>query len=375
MKQFKQQKITVLEDKLTKKIQHLEDEIKKLPAYARRKKDEKNWKNFFTFFAFSALVGIVIFGTGGWLAVAVSGTLLTLIIVEAGLLSSLAIGFSAWPIYNAYLWIRDLFSSEKIKNQNKDYHQCRKSLIELKRLAAEKSDLMAKINAHLKNAIQYFPSKISQEKVHFAQLDLKDQIQQLEQQKKKFPAHIRKQKDKHIWNKIFQYSAMTSCASLALYAAIMAGVTTSSILLGPVFPALVIIEATIGLLIVGPVTVCSVLYTSYFGIRNFFSSAEIKNENKQYARLEKTINTLKKLDEQQSQSDENVKSKLECVECIDGNSARTTHTQEIIENHSEIPKNAINKYVYRLLQKPAVPGNQATVAANLSSTKSNIINP
>lgn len=373
MEQFKQQKITELQKKLVKEMERLKEEIIKLPAYVRRKKDEKNWEIFLMAFALAALVGAIIFGVGGWMAVALSGTLLALITVESGLVLSIAIGFSAWPLYNAYLWIRDLFSSEKIKNQNKDYDQSHKNLIELKELAAAKHYLTTKIDIHLKNAIQYFPSILSGPETDFAQLGLKDQIQRLKQQKKKFPAHIRKQKDKQIWSKIFQYSAMISCASLALYAIIfimMAGVATSSILLGPLFPALVIIEAIVGLLIVGPVTVSSVLYTSYLGIRNLFSSAEVKNENKEYAQFEKVINKLKKLDEQQIRLDEKVRIKLECV---DGNLAQTTHKKEIVENHSENPKNGIDKYLYRLFQEPAAPANQTIVAANLSSAQRNLI--
>ncbi|MGC1854566.1 MAG: hypothetical protein WA659_04250, partial [Candidatus Aquirickettsiella sp.] len=210
MKQFEQQKKTVLEKKLDEKIQRLEEEIKKLPAYTRRKKDEEHWESFFTFLVFSALVGILMFGVGGWMAVALSGTLLTLIIVESGLFSSFVIGFSAWPIYNAYLWIRDLFSSEKIKAQNKDYDHFHNNLQRLKKLAAEKNDLSSKINLQLNKALQCLPSEfIAQEKVGFMQLSLKEQIQQLEQQEKKHPAYSRNQKIKANWGNLSLFSMLS----------------------------------------------------------------------------------------------------------------------------------------------------------------------
>jgi hypothetical protein len=149
MEKFAQQTITKPERSLAELIKRLADEIKKLPAYARRKKDEKNWETFFTIFAFIALAGIIIFGSGGWMAVAVSGALLTLIIVESGLFLSLAIGFSAWPIYNLYLWTRDLFSSAEIKAENKQYAQLEKTIAELKTLNKQQNKLDEKINSKL----------------------------------------------------------------------------------------------------------------------------------------------------------------------------------------------------------------------------------
>lgn len=219
MEKIEQQTIAEFKKKLAKKIKQLEDEIKTLPAYARRKKDEKNWETFFTITAFIALAGIYIIGIAGWLVVAVTGTLLSFILVESGLFLSLAIGFNAWPLYNVCLWARDLFSSEKIKSQNKDYDQCLKNLIELKGLAAEKNGLSAEINFKLNNAIKCFRSEFfAQRNIEFTQLDLNKQISRLEQEKKNHPAYSRKQKDKHTWSKIFQYSAATSCAGLGLYA-------------------------------------------------------------------------------------------------------------------------------------------------------------
>lgn len=149
MAQLNQQKLTEFEKKLAKKISLLNKKIKKLPAYSRRKKDEENWQDFFTFFLFIALAGIVIIGTGGWLAVAASGTLLSLIIVESGLFLSIAIVFSAWPLFNAYLWIRDLFCSAEIKVENKQYAQLKKVIADLKNLDEQVSHLDQMINCKL----------------------------------------------------------------------------------------------------------------------------------------------------------------------------------------------------------------------------------
>ncbi|WP_342219587.1 hypothetical protein [Rickettsiella endosymbiont of Miltochrista miniata] len=374
MAKIKQQKITELQKNLAKKIKQLKDEIKKLPAYVRRKKDEKNWETFFLTFAFISLTGIMIFGTGGWLAVAASGALLTLIIVESGLFLSLAIGFSAWPVYNVYLWARDLLSAEKIKSQNKDYDQCHKNLIELKALAAEKNYLSAKINFKLNNAIKCFPSGLfAQENANFAQLGLTDQIHRLEQQKKKLPAYSRKQKDKHIWDKIFRYSAAISCAGLGLYAIafIMTAGASASIVMGPVFPVLVIIEAINVLIIIGPVLVSSVLHASYLCIRDLFSSAEIKAKNKEYAQLKKTISELKKLDKQDSQLDEKINSKLHELE--DTKPSQTSDEKETTKNLSVNTENKKNEYVYKLFQEPIVPANETDLikATKLSSLKVN----
>ncbi len=351
MAKIKQQKISELQKNLTKKIKQLKDEIKVLPAYPRRKKDEKNWETFFVTFAFISLTGIMIFGTG-WLAVAASGTLLTLIIVEAGLFSSLAIGFSAWPMYNTYLWIRDLFSSEKIKSQNKAFDQCHKNLLELNALAAEKNYLSAKINFKLNNAIKCFPSKLfAQENADFAQLGLTDQIQRLEQQKKNHPAYSRRQKDKENWVKIFRYSAAISCAGVGFPLAFFMMPGLWPLISGPLFPVLVVTGPIIVLLIVGPVTVSSLLHASYLLVRDLLSSAEIKIENKQYAQLEKAITELKKLDKQQSQLEEKIESKLQVG--VDNNfvTAKDTNDLRLATNsaknsgiYSEYNNNYFNKY-------------------------------
>ncbi len=84
MRALKSKKITELEKRLVERIRLLKERIKKLPAYPRRKKDEKNRQDFSVIFLFAALMGVMIFGSG-WLAVAVSGTILSLAIVELGL--------------------------------------------------------------------------------------------------------------------------------------------------------------------------------------------------------------------------------------------------------------------------------------------------
>lgn len=329
MKQYKQQKITKLQKNLADKIRQLKDEIKNLPAYVRRKKDKKNWETFFTIFAFAALIGIVICGTAGWLAVAVSGTLLALIIVESGLFLSLAIGFSAWPVYNIYLWTRDLFSSEKIKSQNKHYDQCQKNLIELKELAAEKQFFATIINCKLNNALQYCRSELSQGNAEFIQLSLKDKIKRLEKEMQNLPAYSRKQKDKENWNKIFQYSAMASCAGIGLYVLItlffMA--TPPAILLGPSFLALLMIETIIALIVVGPAALGSFVHAMYLGVRDLFSSAEIREQNKHYAQFEKIITELKQWDEKLNQLDKKIESKLQA--CVDNNFVAVKDTNEV----------------------------------------------
>lgn len=363
MVKIKQQTITELQKNLAKKIKQLKDEIKNLPAYSRRKKDEENWENFFTFFAFSALVGIVIFGTGGWLAGAASGTLLTLIIVEAGLFSSLAIGFSAWPMYNTYLWIRDLVSSEKIKSQNKDFDQCHKNLLELNALAAEKNYLSAKINFKLNNAIKCFPSGLfAQENADFAQLGLTDQIQRLEQQKKKLFAYSRKQKDKKNWVNIFLSSALASIMVGMIY-------LLGAIIVGAFYPAIMVsypiayfsIAAAI---LIGPSVVNPVLHMAYLWIRDLFSSAETKDENKKYAQLEKVIAELKKLDEQDSQLDASINSKLQ----IPVDVLTQTTDEQVKEEFLEFPENKKPEYVYKLFPEPITPANQKQLLGEQKSS-------
>lgn len=369
MKQIEQKKITDIKSNIAKKIKLLRKTLETHPAYPRRKKDEANWETFFTISVFIALAGIIIFGTGGWLAVAASGTLLSLIIVESGLFSSLAMGFSAWPVYNTYLWMRDLFSSEKIKNQNKDYDRCHKNLLELKELAAEKNYLSAKINIQLNNATQCLISIVSgQEKTDFLQLGLTKQIEKLEKEKRILPAYSRKQKDKHTRSKIFQYSVMTSCAGLGLYAIvfiIMAGIP-APILLGPILPFLILHLSITLLVSFGPVTFGSLLYGAYVYTRDLFSSAEIKAENKQYAQLTKTIRELKKLDKQDSQLDTTINSK---IEGMDGNLAQTTDDQKTGKFCDSLQINATKNNINWINYKPlfSVPSNQNLTNAILSS--------
>jgi hypothetical protein len=367
MEKFKQQKMTALEKNLAKQIEALEHGIPTLPADARRKKDEKNWETFVTIAVFIALAGIYIFGAGGWLAVAITGTLLTLIIVESGLFLSLAMGFSAWPLYNLYLWTRDLFSSEKIKAQNKDYDRVQNNLNELKELAAEKNYLSSEINFKLNDAVKCFPSEIfAQDYAGFAQLDLKDQIHRLEQERKKLPAYFRKQKDKDRWANIFNYSAMTSGVGLSLYmmALIMTMAGPPTILLGPVFPVLVVIEAILALIIIGPVMVSSVLHATYLCIRDLFSSAETKTENKEYAQLKKAMSELKKLDDKQSKLDEKINSKLEHAEQnFSQVKDAEVETKKLIEN----TKHKEKEYVYKLFQEPTTPANETMPVSQITS--------
>jgi hypothetical protein len=364
-----QQKITELEKNLANKIKELEEEIKELPASARRKKDEKNWQTFFTYFLFTALVGVVIFGTGGWMAVALTGALLTLIIVESGLFLSVAIGFSAWPLYNAYLWTRDLLSSEKIKDQNKYYDQCVKNLIELKELAAEKNYLSEKINAKLNKAVTCFPSNLLPQVLdNFEQLNLNDQIQRLEQLKENHPAYSRKQKDKKNWKAIFSYSAMVSVLGVGIYFTgfiMMAGIPIT-LLLGPIVPVLVVIEAISALILVGPIAVSSGLHAAYLWIRDVCSASEIKTENKQYANLEKTIAELKKLEKKLSPLNKTIMSKLQI-------GSKLPSTPENLSDNAE-SNNAENEkkdyYKFKLLQKSPVPANQTNMGTHQSSKQS-----
>lgn len=147
---------------------------------------------------------------------------------------------------------------------------------------------------------------------------------------------------------------MTSCAGLGLYAIIfmMLG-ASATILVGPIFPVLVVIEAIVALLIVGPITVSSAFYATYLGVRDLFSSAEIKAENKHYAYLEKMIAELKKLDKQLSQLEILINSKLH--ESTDAN--LSIHNTDEKENNEKIP----NKYVYNVFQKPNSAVNQVSV--------------
>ncbi|WP_342146198.1 hypothetical protein [Rickettsiella endosymbiont of Aleochara curtula] len=373
MKQFEQKKTTAIKSNIAKKIKLLGKKLKTHPAHARRKKDKENWETFFTVSVFIALAGTMIFGIGGWLAVAASGTLLSLIIVESGLFSSLAMGFSAWPVYNTYLWMRDLFSSEKIKSQNKDYDRCHKNLLELKELVAEKNYLITKINAHLKNAIQCLPPNLSsQEETDFLQRDFSSQVSYLEQKKKKLPAYSRRQKDKENWAKIFTYSFMASCAGMGLYAValIMMMGGPPAILLGPIFPGLLIVEGIFALIILIPVIIGSVLHAAYLGMRDLFSSVEIKAENKQYAQLKKTIAELKKLDKQQSQLDASINSKLLGLE--DVSSTHTMSEKEMTDNlrSNDAKNNHFNKYGPMFSEQSA---NQETTTLDSTPLHSNSI--
>ncbi len=139
MTQFKYQKLTKLEENLANKIKQLEDELVTFPAHARRQKANKN----FTAFLLLCLVGSLVFYVGVGMAVALSGlAFLTLIAVGYALFVPLilvpAIILVVVPIKKLYLWVQNLFSSEKIKAQNKDYNHFHNNLQRLKKLAAKK---------------------------------------------------------------------------------------------------------------------------------------------------------------------------------------------------------------------------------------------
>ncbi|MEN9917246.1 MAG: hypothetical protein RLY40_1178 [Pseudomonadota bacterium] len=202
MQKLSQHELIELKKSLIKKIQLLQASIKQLPAYPRKKKDEENRQSFSTAFLLAAFLGIVIFSSG-WLLVAASLTILSVAIVESGLYLSIALGFIGKPLFSSYLWLRDVLSSEKIKNQNKDFDQMDNQLRELEKLAAKVSFLMTRIDYQLNDVCQWLPSKlVVNENTEFKQLSLKEQIIQLEQIRRKLPAYARRKKDQQVSDKI-----------------------------------------------------------------------------------------------------------------------------------------------------------------------------
>lgn len=263
------------------------------------------------------MISIYIFYVAAVVAAAIPLTFLISGILALGMILSIFIAFLPRPLFNTYVWIRDLFCSDKIKNQNKHYDHFHKILLELNQLAAEKNDLSKEISIKLNNAIKCFSPKLfAQGNLDFEQLSLNDQIQVLEQEKQNHPAHSRKQKNKETWNKIFRYSAKISFVGLALYGLILVlflmGPTTVMVL-API-SVLFTLENIFALIMVGPIALNSFVYATYLGMRDLFSSAEIKAENKQYAQLEKTISGLKKLGEKANQLDEKINSKFKEVD-------------------------------------------------------------
>lgn len=314
MEELSQQELIEFEKNLVKKIKLLKGKIQKLPAYIRRKKDEKNRQNFFTYLFFIILSSIAIF-VSEWLAVAVSEGI-SLIIAGPGLFLSIAIGFSGKILYNACLWIRDLFSSEKIKNQNKEFNQINKQILELEKLAAKISRLIAKINYQLNNALQWLPSKLLNEKsTEFKQVSLKKYIQRLNQKKENLPAYARKEKDEFISDEINEY-----WKNYMFVLIFIKGLFIFIILMYP--PIALLIPFTTVLLFIpvvfivafGPIIMSNIMRVTYLCMRDLFSSVDIKAENKQLAQLEKVIAKLLDLENQLQQITSVILSKLEQVE-------------------------------------------------------------
>lgn len=303
MASLKQQKKTdTLGKKLANKIKRLEHEINELPAYPRRKKDKKIREIFRIVLIITALMGILTFGAGCF-AVTPLGTILSPIILGAGLFLSLAIGLSADLLHRAYVGIRDLFAPEKIKIQNKDYDNGKKSLIELQALLLIKGDLSKKIK-----------KKISLVKdLLIPKQDVNTTIKALETIQKNHPTRTRKQKDKENWAKLFRYSHIAALVGIGIYfiGFIMLGsLLSASLFLGLVIPPLFVLFAISISILTAPLIINSVVYAAYLGLRNLFN-AEIRSENKQYHKLGKIIHELEKLSEKQDELDSLIKCKLE----------------------------------------------------------------
>ncbi len=133
-------------------------------------------------------------------------TILSLVIVELGLFLSIVLGLNGKFLYNTFLWLRDVFASQKIKNQNKDFDQMDNQLRELERLAAKKSFLMSRINYQFNDVLQWLPSKFSaEENIEFEPLSLKEQIQRLAQTRRELPAYKRRKKDRQGSDEINEY--------------------------------------------------------------------------------------------------------------------------------------------------------------------------
>lgn len=314
MHTLKSKKKTELEKRLAEKIRLLKQTIKRLPAYPRRKKDEKNRQDFSAIFLFLTLMGIMFFGSG-WLVVALSGTVLSLVIVELGLFLSIALGFSGDALYNAFLWLRDVFASQKVKNQNKDFDQMDNQLRKLERLDAIKSFLMARINYQLNYVLQWLPSKFFvEESTEFEQLPLKEQIQRLKQTKQKLPAYARRKKDRQVSNEINEY-----WKNYLLGLVFLEAILIFIVLFYP--PIILLIPPTMMLLLIpiaiaiafGPIIASNIGRMSYLLIRDLFSSTAIKDENKQLTQLEKVLDKLVDLENQLTQATKKILDKLKPV--------------------------------------------------------------
>lgn len=369
MLQFNWKKIIELEERLAKKIKRLADEINQHPAARRKKQDEINREDFSTVFLLAGLMGIIIFGAG-WLVVALSGTLLSLIIVETGLFSSMAIGFNGKPLYNAYLWIRDLLSTEKIKNQNKDFDQIYKQLLELEALAAKKSVLIARINYQLNKALQWLPSKLfSEAKNELEQLPLKEQIQKLEQKRQTLPAYRRREKDRRVSNEINEHW------KFYLLGAVFGNVILILVLL--VYPPLVLLApSTMALLFIpiaialafGPIIVSNIMRMTYLWMRDVFSSPEIKAENEQLTQIEKTIDKLFDLEKQLQHLAKTIFNQLESMDNLSQSDVAPEKAQSMAKGLKidNFEKNV--KYGPLFQQVPANQAVDSSLSANPSLT-------
>lgn len=306
--QFEQQKKTDLKKRLLRKLNELNEQINRLPAASRRKKDKKNRAVFSSVLIIVALVGIIVFGIG-WLAVALLGTVLSVAIIETGLFLSLGMGFGANLLHQVYTGIRDLFASEKIKIQNKVYDNLQKDCLELQALCVEKVILSKKIKTTLNLAKHLEIAQLDVKDLKSAQFDLNDTLKNLKAKQKKHPVYARRQKDQKNWARIFRYSEMTSLIEIGIYmCALTLGVLfPGSLFLVPVVLSSFAVLTSIAVSIfIGPIAVSSLLYAGYLFIRNALSS-----EHKEYNKLEKIIRKLEKLSQQQDRLDQLIKGKVQ----------------------------------------------------------------
>ena len=356
MKNWNRQELIELEKKLAKKITLIKKQIQTLPAYSRKKLDQKDRESFASVCLFAALIGITIFGSG-WLVLAVSGTMLSLVVVNSGLFFSLLLGSNGRTFYDIYLGLRDLFSSEKIKNQNRDFDQTQHQLLELEKLAAKKSVLTRNINYQLSKALQSLPNKfIDEENTQFLQLSLKEQILQLIEKFGEHPAFKRREKDQQVSDTINEYwkyymlGIMFACMILILFELVC---PVSILLLIP--PTMALLFIPIGLVIAfGPITLSNIVRETYLLIRDLFSSTVIKAENKQLSQLEKAIDELIDLESQQKQIAEVISSKLEPANVLRQNTeVNKVHSSEELNKYSVEKKDTNFKYGDMFQKAPA----------------------
>lgn len=351
------QLITALEEKLAIKIKQLERQITEHAAYTRKKIEKKKREIFFTVFIIAALTGVVIFGAG-WLAVALLGTALSIIVVESGLFLSLGLALNADLFYRVYIGIRDLSASEKIKIQNKDYDSLKKELVDIKKLFLLKTALSKKIGAQLDEVIQL--SAIKHGSADFIQLGLKKQIEQLKQEKQNHPAYDRRLSDQENWSKLTRWSFISSTVGYFLSFILFGNLLIPLSL--PIFPVISMINFILILVLIAPIAINSLLYTSYLLVRNALSAPKIKVENKEYAQLEKVIAKLDKLSQQQDKLDKGIKEKLQES---DTSNAPAKGINAKISVEKLIAKDSGDKQSYGPLF--TIPGNEESKMAAPSS--------